>query len=100
MERLLDQVDTILLTADEESGPENRPNFEVPTELVHLTEQPPVFLQLMDNPQKGMGWFAKQPITAGTILMVAKPISWAMDSEVPDEYDDDEMEDDEEDAAK
>lgn len=98
MEQLLNQADALLLTATEEDGPESRPDFEIPQELMHLTSIPD-FLQLQENPKKGKGWVSKQSLPAGTVLMVAKPIGWAMDSEEEyneeDDYDDN-MEDDDE----
>jgi hypothetical protein len=94
MEKLLDQADALLLTAGED-GPE-RPNFDIPVELAHLAA-PLDMLQLLENPNKGKGWFAKQPLKAGSVVMVGKPISWAMDCEVL--FDDEDeaafMEDDE-----
>lgn len=93
METLLDQADALLLTAGSD-GPE-RPNFDIPVELAHLAA-PHDLLQLLENPIKGKGWFSKQPLKAGSVVMVSKPIAWAMDCEA--EYEDDkvdaQMEDD------
>jgi hypothetical protein len=96
MEKLLGLGDALVLTAGE-NGPE-RPDFEIPEELAPLTA-PHDFLQVLENPNKGKGWFAKQPIPAGTALLVAKPVAWALDCEwdggVPDEELADDMEDSE-----
>ncbi|KAL3934850.1 MAG: hypothetical protein SGBAC_009518 [Bacillariaceae sp.] len=94
MERLLDELDAMLLTAGD-NGP-NRPEFDVPEELSHL-ESPGDLLQLVDDiPGKGKGWIAKTPLAAGIVVMVSKPIAWAMDAEAyADEGDEDEMEDEE-----
>jgi hypothetical protein len=103
MEKLLDQADALLLTAGE-NGPE-RSNFEIPEELMHLTA-PHDSMQVLENPNKGKGWFAKLPLAAGTILLVAKPVAWALDCEwdggVPDEelVDEASMEEDSEHPAE
>jgi hypothetical protein len=78
MEKLLDQADALILTAGED-GPV-RPNFDIPVELAHFTLANDM-LQLMENPNKGKGWFAKQPLKAGSCIMVAKPIAWVLDYE-------------------
>ena len=90
MEKLLDQADALVLTAGDNDPP--RPDFDIPEELQsHVT--PNDLLQVLENPSKGKGWFAKRDIPAGTLLMVAKPIAWVMDCEEDDYLIDDEMED-------
>lgn len=96
MENLLDHADALLLTAGED-GPSERPNFKIPTELAHFAA-PQEFLQLLDNPSKGgKGWFTNQPVKAGTVVMVSKPIAWALDVEA-DLLVDDDMDDSDSDA--
>ena len=78
MESLLDQADALLLIADED-GP-SRPDFKIPEELLHLTA-PTDLLQVLENKNKGRGWFSMRDISVGTILMVAKPLAWSLDCE-------------------
>ena len=70
MEELLDAADA-LMAANPETPP--RPDFSIPEAL--CTEL------LMDckEGKKGRGWFARQPIAAGTVLMVDKPLAMVMD---------------------
>lgn len=103
MENLLDQADALLLTATD--GVPQRPDFEIPEELSPFTA-PYDALQVLENPSKGKGWFAKRFLPAGTVLMIAKPIAWALDCEwdggVPDDglEDENDMEDDSEHPAE
>jgi hypothetical protein len=86
MEQLLDQADALVLTAGDNLEPE-RPDFEIPEELMDYTE-PQRLLELRENPNKGKGWYSKQPISAGTILLVAKPLTMCLDWEWDPEVDD------------
>jgi hypothetical protein len=79
MESLLDQADALVLTAGDEGEPE-RPDFDIPEEYARLTA-PFELLQLLENPSKGKGWFAKHDIPVGTNLLVAKPVAMALDWE-------------------
>ena len=128
MEKLLDQADALLLTAvNDDSGdygqqqlmsssykPTSRPNFDIPIELAQYADPQQYIANLLElrnvdstttnnnNDCKNKGWFAKQSIAAGTILMISKPITWIMDCEAEDDEEDDEgeapmMEDDEDD---
>jgi len=73
MEALLDAADALVRTGDEPQ----RPDFRIPEEYASIpTEQ---LLDLRRGPQKGKGWFARQDIPSGTILMVAKPVGMVMD---------------------
>eukprot|EP00934_Nitzschia_sp_Nitz4_P000359 Nitzschia sp. Nitz4//scaffold55_size114948//92800//94221//NITZ4_003921-RA/size114948-processed-gene-0.52-mRNA-1//1//CDS//3329554590//359//frame0 len=95
MESLLDQADALVLTAGED-GPE-RPDFDIPEEYM-LYETPGDKLQILEHPDKGKGFFATRPLPAGTLLLVAKPIAWALDSEWDGGVPDDEIVDMEEDS--
>lgn len=95
MEALLNEADALILTAGE-NGPE-RPDFEIPEELSPYTT-PRDILQVHENPNKGKGFFATQDIPAGSILLVAKPVAWALDSEWDGGVPDEELEDMEEDS--
>jgi hypothetical protein len=95
MEALLDQADALVLTAGE-NGPE-RPDFEIPEELTPLTT-PRDILEVRENPNKGKGLFATRLLPAGTVLLVAKPLAWALDSEWDGGVPDEEIEDMEEDS--
>eukprot|EP00980_Cylindrotheca_fusiformis_P005431 scaffold1157_cov122-Cylindrotheca_fusiformis.AAC.23 len=101
MERLLDQADALLLTARDD-GPE-RPDFDIPVELAHLAA-PYDLLELLEHPTKGKGWFAKQSLKAGTVVMIGKPIAWAMDCEAMLDEDSEDaevlMEDDDDDGSE
>ncbi|KAG7361079.1 SET methyltransferase domain containing protein [Nitzschia inconspicua] len=89
METLLDQADALIKAADPDDGPE-RPSFDIPESLLPLTTPNGDVLEIRENPSKGRGWFAKQPIPAGTVLFVAKPIAMALDMEYvgPDQNND------------
>ncbi len=95
METLLDQADALVLTAGDD-GPE-RPDFEIPEELLPFST-PRDILEIRENPNKGKGLFATRPLPAGTILLVSKPLSWALDSEWEGGVPDEEIEDMEEDS--
>lgn len=95
MESLLDQADALVLTAGE-TGPE-RPDFEIPEELMPYTNLRDV-MEIRENPSKGKGLFATQQLVAGTVLLVAKPVAWALDSEWDGGVPDEEIEDMEEDS--
>ena len=90
MEGLLDQADALVLTAGED-GPA-RPDFEIPEELMPHTTLRDV-LEIRENPNKGKGLFAKVPLPAGAILLVGKPLVWALDSEWEGGIGDEEIED-------
>lgn len=81
MERLLDQADALLLAAGEDGQPD-LPDFDIPEDLVHLTTPDPTKLELKESPSKGRGFFARADTPAGTILLVAKPVSMALDDEI------------------
>jgi hypothetical protein len=70
MEELLQAADA-LMAANPNEPP--RPDFPIPETV--RTEL------LMDckEGKKGRGWFARQPIAAGTVLMVDKPLAMVMD---------------------
>jgi hypothetical protein len=93
MEGLLDQADALILAAGED-GPE-RPSFDIPESLMHLTTPNKIRLEIKENPNKGKGWFAKSPIPVGTTLLVSKPIAMALDLEYVGPEQDDEVEADE-----
>lgn len=95
MEALLDQADALVLTAGE-NGPE-RPDFEIPEELMPYTTLRDI-LEIRENPSKGKGLFATKPLAAGTLLLVGKPIAWALDTEWDGGVPDEEIEDMEEDS--
>lgn len=95
MEALLDQADALVLTAGEDGA--ERPDFEIPEELMPFTT-PRDILEIRENPNKGKGLFATRHLPAGTILLVAKPLSWALDSEWEGGVPDEEIEDMEEDS--
>jgi hypothetical protein len=95
MEGLLDQADALVLTAGDD-GPA-RPNFDIPEELLECTTLRDV-LEIRENPNKGKGLFAMKPLPAGTILLVGKPLAWALDSEWDGGVPDEEIEDMEEDS--
>jgi SET domain len=103
MESLLDQADKlILLAAGGGNGSDagggtavELPDFDIPEELLPFT-QPDLqsVLELKESPSKGRGYFARQEIPAGTILVVAKPISMALDDEIlglDDDVDDEQV---------
>lgn len=89
MERLLDQADALILAAGDD-GPD-RPNFDIPEELVQLSTPNSEWLEILENPSKGRGWHSKKPIAAGSVIMVSKPIAMALDLEYigPDQEDED-----------
>lgn len=91
MEGLLDQADALILAAGDD-GPD-RPNFEIPEELVHLTIPNPDCLEILEDPNKGKGWFSRTNIAAGTVIMISKPIAMALDLEYvePDQKDEDDQ---------
>ena len=103
MERLLDQADALVLTAgaasagvggddnDDAAAAVELPDFVIPEELVPLSQPDHIqsILELKESPSKGRGYFARQNIPAGTILMVAKPIAMALDDEILGLDDDD-----------
>lgn len=95
MEALLDQADALVLTAGED-GPA-RPDFDIPEELIPFTELRDI-LEIRENPNKGRGLFAAKPLPAGTILLVGKPLVWALDSEWEGGVTDEEIEDMEDDS--
>jgi hypothetical protein len=70
MEELLEMADALVAGNPDEPP---RPDFPIPETL--RTEL------LMDckEGKKGRGWFARQPIAAGTVLMVDKPLAMVMD---------------------
>lgn len=89
MESLLDQADALVLTAASlgdgmgNGGAVELPDFAIPEELVELTKPDlQTVMELKESPTKGRGYFARRDIPAGTVLMVAKPISMALDDEI------------------
>lgn len=88
MEGLLDLADSL---AQSSPTPE-RPDFPLPEEYASIS--PP--LELRETPTMGKGWVAAQDISAGTMIMVVKPIAmvmdWEDDSNGTDAMDDDEEE--------
>ena len=96
MESLLDQADALVLTAGEE-GPD-RPNFDIPEELANLSTPNSDFLEILENPSKGKGWFSKVNIPAGSPILVCKALVCALDLEyIAGDEDDGIDEDDDED---
>jgi hypothetical protein len=92
MEALLDLADALIVAAGDD-GPE-RPNFEIPEELVHLVTPNPDCLEILEDPNKGKGWFSRMNIAAGTVIIISKPIAMALDLEYvgPDQEDEDDDE--------
>mmetsp|Transcript_12475 Transcript_12475/g.13879 ORF Transcript_12475/g.13879 Transcript_12475/m.13879 type:complete len:490 (+) Transcript_12475:1-1470(+) len=80
METLLDEAEA-LLTANPVRPP--RPDFPLPNDYEDST--PERLMILKDNGLKGRGWYTSQEISAGTVLMCAKPIVMVMDWEDPTE---------------
>ena len=96
MEALLDLADALARQSD--TPP--RPDFPLPDELAAINTNTETLLVHKQSPEKkGLGWFALQPIPAGTVLMVAKPLAMAMDWE-DDEGDEDAEAMDEEDEKE
>ena len=89
MESLLDAADA--LVAANPDGMPPRPDFAVPEE--YSCHNPLDLMECKEGP-KGHGWFAKQPIAAGTVLMVDKPLAMVMDWQ--DRVEDDDVNDEEE----
>jgi len=79
METLLDQADALVLSGGEE-GPA-RPDFEVPESLQLHTSPNSDWIEIRENPNKGKGWFAKQGISAGSIILVSKALVCSLDLE-------------------
>mmetsp|Transcript_4779 Transcript_4779/g.7380 ORF Transcript_4779/g.7380 Transcript_4779/m.7380 type:complete len:496 (-) Transcript_4779:83-1570(-) len=80
METLLDQAEA-LLASNPEKPP--RPDFPLPDGYEEGT--PYRFMTLKDSRLKGRGWFASEDISAGTVLICAKPIVMVMDWEDPED---------------
>ena len=72
MEALLDAADA--LVASNPDGMPPRPDFSIPEEYSSL----PLLMDWKEG-TKGRGWFARQDIAAGTVLMVDKPLAMVMD---------------------
>jgi len=94
MEALLDEADA--LVAANPNGEPPRPDFAIPEE--HSGIDP---LERMECKEgiKGRGWFVKQPIAAGTVLMVDKPLAMVMDWQDTggeNDFDDNAIDDEEE----
>lgn len=91
----------------QESDTPPRPDFPLSEELAAINRETEMLLQNKQSPEKkGFGWFSRQKIPQGTVLMVAKPLAMAMDWEDdedddpnPDEGSDDEAMEDDEDHA-
>jgi SET domain len=93
IEDLLDAADQLARRLNHGS---QRPNFQIPQELALLAQQTPVWLEYTETHERGKGWFARQSIPAGTIVMVAKPLAMVMLSEEDNGHNNDgEMEEDE-----
>lgn len=75
MEDLLDLADALA----KEAKP--KPDFPLSEELERLSRRTQDLLVRKDSPNKGRGWFARQDIPAGTVLIVAKPLAMVMDWE-------------------
>ena len=91
MEGLLDLAEALL----EEYGDEPpRPNFPMPASYKENT--PFELMELQPVGDKGKGWFAKQRIEAGTVLMIAKPVSMVMDWQDPENAIEEEEDEEEE----
>ena len=75
MEALLEEANA--LVAAHSNGEPPRPDFVIPEEQ---SDADPL-MERMECKEgiKGRGWFAKQPIAAGTVLMVDKPLAMVMD---------------------
>jgi len=93
MESLLNAADALVASASPDRTPP-RPDFAIPEEYALKNA-----LDLMECKEgtKGRGWFSKQPIAAGTVLMVDKPLAMVMDWQ--DTGGDDDMDEEEEEEA-
>lgn len=112
MESLLDQADELVAAAAESSSAASmpRPDFAIPDEYAATTAAAlqsnansvmKLSKSLVASRGGGWGWIAASNLTAGTVLLTAKPIAYIMDWQ-NDENDDDadeEEEDDEEDEG-
>ncbi|KAL7569338.1 hypothetical protein ACA910_016880 [Epithemia clementina (nom. ined.)] len=80
-------VQSISSGVDDPEG--HHPNLTIPDKWAHVPtlEQ---YVEVQDIPNKGKGFVAKQNLSVGTVLLVAKPIAMVLDSE---EDDDEENED-------
>jgi len=83
MDLLLDLADALVASSSHDGKPD-RPDFDLPESLTPYAAEPePPLLELRDsedsNKKKNKGWYAKQNIPAGTLLMIAKPIAMVMD---------------------
>ena len=81
IESLLDDVETLLAQAETPEQPP-RPNLSLPTDA-RSRSNPFDTMTLNDNGIKGRGWFAKQDIDAGTVLVCEKPLAMVMDWQDP-----------------
>ena len=72
----------------QESDTPPRPDFPLSDELAAINRETEKLLQNKQSAEKkGFGWFARQEIPQGTVLMVAKPLAMAMDWEDEDDED-------------
>lgn len=99
MESLLDQADAAAAEASTNGtgGPALPPSLVIPKSLLPLTTPNDDTLEIGENPNKGKGWYAKRPISAGTVLLVAKPIAMVLDLEEDDDDTSDDLDVDKED---
>ncbi len=84
IESLMDEVEALLARAENPEQPP-RPNLALPTlNADDRTRRNPFdIMTLNDNGIKGRGWFAKQDIDAGTVLVCEKPLAMVMDWQDP-----------------
>ena len=86
IESLLDEVETLLSFAENPEKPP-RPDLSLPTDYckneLHGRNVPHDIMVLKDNGVKGRGWFAKEDIAAGTVLVCEKPLAMVMDWQDP-----------------
>lgn len=79
-------IEGLLDLADELAAKDSpRPDFPLPNAF--KVDPPDELMQMNDGP-KGRGWYAKKDISAGTILLVSKPLAMVMAWEEEEDTDD------------
>ncbi|CAB9511492.1 SET [Seminavis robusta] len=94
LEDLLDAADALAASSQETPA---RPDFAIPDEFLLAKQQ--LLEQKETSDGKGTGWFARQDIPAGSLLMAAKPLAMVMlwqEEEEEEENEPDEMEEEDE----
>mmetsp|Transcript_29272 Transcript_29272/g.48381 ORF Transcript_29272/g.48381 Transcript_29272/m.48381 type:complete len:491 (-) Transcript_29272:97-1569(-) len=81
IETLLDQVEALLTESNSKSQQPPRPDLPLPDNYEDGTPQ--YLMTLKENGLKGRGWFARQDISAGTVLCCEKPMVMIMDWQDP-----------------